>query len=45
MKRCNAMVDLGRRKFFAGASFAAAGVAAASVTITEAKAGSGRLPI
>ncbi len=34
MKRCNAMVDVGRRKFLAGASFAAAGVAAATVPTT-----------
>jgi arsenite oxidase small subunit len=38
MKRCDAMVDAGRRKFLAGASFAAAGVAAASVPATQAKA-------
>ena len=41
MKRCDAMVDVGRRRFLAGASFAAAGVAAAAVPITEAKAGPG----
>lgn len=39
MKRCNAMVDAGRRKFLAGASFAAAGAAVAAVPIKEAKAG------
>ncbi len=39
MKRCDAMVDAGRRKFLAGASFAAAGVAAVSVPLTGAKAG------
>jgi arsenite oxidase small subunit len=39
MKRCDAKVDVGRRKFLAGASFAAAGVAAASVPMTQAKAG------
>ena len=39
MKRCNAMVDVGRRKFLAGAGFAAAGAAAATVrNNTEAKA-------
>jgi arsenite oxidase small subunit len=41
MKRCDAMVDAGRRKFLAGASFAAAGVAAASVPMTSANAGPG----
>jgi len=40
MKRCDAMVDAGRRKFLAGASFAAAGAAAAAVPI-PAKAGPG----
>ena len=39
MKRCDAMVDSGRRRFLAGASFAAAGVAAAAVPTTEANAG------
>lgn len=38
MKRCNAMVDAGRRKFLAGAGFAAAGAAAATVITTQAKA-------
>jgi arsenite oxidase small subunit len=33
------MVDAGRRKFLAGASFAAAGVAAAAIPMSEAKAG------
>ena len=37
MKRCDAMVDVGRRKFLTGASIAA-GVAAANVAIPEAKA-------
>jgi len=41
MRRCNAMVDVGRRKFLAGAGFAAAGVAAVSVPMSEAKAGPG----
>jgi arsenite oxidase small subunit len=35
------MVDVGRRKFLAGAGFAAAGVAAVSVPMSEAKAGPG----
>ncbi len=39
MKRCDAMVDAGRRKFLAGASFAAASAAAATIPITKAKAG------
>ena len=38
MKRCNAMVDAGRRKFLTGAGFAAAGAATATVLTTEAKA-------
>ena len=38
MKRCNAMVDIGRRRFLAGAGFTAAGVAAATVMTGAAKA-------
>ncbi len=38
MKRCDAMVDVGRRKFLTGASMTAAGAAAAAVSISEAKA-------
>ncbi len=38
MKRCNAMVDAGRRKFLTGAGGAAAGVAASTVLIPSAKA-------
>jgi len=41
MKRCDAMVDVGRRKFLAGAGIAAASVAAASVPVSAAKAGPG----
>ena len=37
MKRCDAMVDVGRRKFLTGASIAA-GAAAANIAVTEAKA-------
>ena len=37
MKRCDAMVDVGRRKFLTGASIAA-GAAAAQIAGTEAKA-------
>jgi arsenite oxidase small subunit len=37
MKRCDAMVDVGRRKFLTGASIAA-GAAAANIAISEAKA-------
>jgi len=38
MKRCQTMVDVGRRKFLSGASMAAAGVAAATVPIPQANA-------
>jgi arsenite oxidase small subunit len=38
MKRCDAMVDIGRRKFLTGAGITAAGAAAAAVSISEAKA-------
>lgn len=38
MKRCQAMVDVGRRKFLTGAGVAAAGAAAAQLSITPAKA-------
>jgi arsenite oxidase small subunit len=38
MKRCDAMVDVGRRKFLTGASMTAVGAAAAAVSISEAKA-------
>lgn len=38
MKRCDAMVDVGRRKFLTGAGIAAAGAAAAAVSISEVKA-------
>lgn len=38
MKQCDALIDLGRRKFLSGASMAAAGAAAATVSIREAKA-------
>lgn len=38
MKRCNAMIDAGRRRFLAGAGFAAAGAAAATVLSDKAKA-------
>src|SRR6516165_5116798 len=37
MKRCDAIVDVGRRKFLTGASIAA-GAAAANIAISEAKA-------
>ena len=36
MKRCNAIVDVGRRKFLSGAGLAAAGVAAATVVPSPA---------
>ena len=38
MKQCDAMVNLARRKFLSGASMAAAGAAAATVSVREAKA-------
>jgi arsenite oxidase small subunit len=38
MKRCDALVDVGRRKFLTGAGVAAAGAAAATVLTTEARA-------
>ena len=38
MKRCQMMVDVGRRKFLSGAGMPAAGIAAASVPITQANA-------
>ena len=38
MKRCHMMVDVGRRKFLSGAGIAAASVAAANVSIPQAKA-------
>ncbi len=38
MKRCNAMVDAGRRRFLAGAGLTAAGAAAATVMTAQAKA-------
>ena len=38
MKRCDAIVDVARRKFLTGAGMAAAGVAAAGVPIREAQA-------
>lgn len=39
MNRCQRMVDAGRRKFLTGAGLAAAGVAAAQIPISQAKAG------
>jgi arsenite oxidase small subunit len=38
VKRCDAIVDVARRKFLSGAGIAAAGAAAASIPIPEAKA-------
>ena len=37
MERCKALVDVGRRSFLTGASVAAAGAAAATLAIPEAK--------
>jgi arsenite oxidase small subunit len=42
MRRCDKLVDVGRRQFLRGAGFAAAGVAAASVVPIEAKAAAGQ---
>ena len=42
MRRCDKLVDVGRRQFLRGAGFAAAGVAAASVVPLEAKAATGQ---
>ena len=41
MRRCNKLVDAGRRQFLKGAGFAAAGVAVASTLPGEAKAAPG----
>src|SRR5262245_53609545 len=38
MKRCQMMVDVGRRKFLSGASVVAASAAVATVTVAQAKA-------
>ena len=38
MKRCQMMVDVGRRKFLSGAGIAAASVATANVSMPQAKA-------
>ena len=38
MKRCNAMVDAGRRKFLTGAGVVAAGAAASAVPVPDAQA-------
>jgi arsenite oxidase small subunit len=42
MRRCDKLIDVGRRQFLRGAGFAAAGVAAASVMPAEAKAAAGQ---
>jgi arsenite oxidase small subunit len=42
MRSCDKLVDVGRRQFLRGAGFAAAGVAAASVIPSEAKAAAGQ---
>ncbi len=42
MRRCEKLVDVGRRQFLRGASIAAAGAAAASVVAPEAKAATGQ---
>jgi arsenite oxidase small subunit len=38
MKRCNAMVDAGRRKFLTGAGIVAGGAAASAVPVSDTKA-------
>ena len=38
MKRCQMIVDVGRRQFLSGASMTVAGVAAATVSVPQAKA-------
>jgi arsenite oxidase small subunit len=38
MKRCEAMIDAGRRKFLTGAGVVAVGAATATVAVPEAKA-------
>ena len=38
MKRCQMIVDVGRRQFLSGASMTVAGVAAATVSAPQAKA-------
>lgn len=38
MKRCQMMVDVGRRQFLSGAGIAAASVATANVSMPQAKA-------
>jgi arsenite oxidase small subunit len=38
MTRCNKLIDVGRRKFLTGAGMAAAGAAAAAVSLREAQA-------
>jgi arsenite oxidase small subunit len=38
MKRCQAMIDVGRRKFLTGAGVAAAGAAASTVMVPQAEA-------
>jgi arsenite oxidase small subunit len=42
MRRCEKLVDVGRRQFLRGAGLAAAGVAAAGVMPTQAKAATGQ---
>jgi arsenite oxidase small subunit len=37
MKRCNAMVDAGRRKFLTGAGIVAAGAGASAVPVSDTK--------
>ena len=47
MKRCQMIVDVGRRQFLSGASMAAAGVAAATVAAPRASSAAvraGELP-
>ena len=41
MKRCDKLVDIGRRKFLTGASVTAVGAAASAVMVPQAKAATG----
>ena len=45
MKRCEAMVGIGRRRFLSGAGLATVGAAVASVLPAEAKAAAGQTGI
>jgi arsenite oxidase small subunit len=44
MKRCDKLVDVGRRKFLTGASVTAVGAAASAVMVPQVKAATGAAP-